>query len=146
MENPQSIKNKEIFKDFISTLWEKRELDQALNFLADDISYYGVRNEFHGKENYRKMLEGYLSTFHDVSVDMVDMVSENNKLYLRGSLKGIMDGEFEGIKATNKKVSVNFFNEVEVENGKIKNDWDLIDELGLMQQLGMELRPSITVS
>ena len=82
-----------------------------------------------------------MSTFHDVTLDIVDMVSENNKLYVRGSVTGIVDGDFEGIKATNKKVSFKFFDEVEFEEGKIKNDWDLLDELGLMQQLGMELKP-----
>lgn len=141
METPQSIKNKKIFKDFMNALWEKRDLELALNYVAEDISYYGVRNEFHGKENYRNMLKGFLSTFHDVTVDIVDMVSENDKLYLRGSFTGTLDGDFEGIKATNKKVSFKVFDEVEFEEGKIKNDWDLLDELGLMQQLGMELKP-----
>ena len=56
METPQSIKNKKIFKDFNNVLWGKRDLDHALNYIADDISYYGVRNESHGKENYSKML------------------------------------------------------------------------------------------
>jgi len=141
METPLTIKNKEVVKDFTNALWVKRDLDLALNYLAEDINYYGVRNESHGKENYSKMLEGYLSIFNDVVIDIEDMVSEKNKVYYRGSLTGNLDGDFEGINVTNKKVSVKFFDEMEIEGGKIKNDWDILDELGLMQQLGMELRP-----
>lgn len=141
METPLSIKNKKVVKDFMNTLWVKRDLDTALNYLAEDINYYGVRNESHGKENYREMLKGYFSIFNDVVVDIEDMVSEKNKVYFRGSFTGTIDGNFEGIKVTNKKVSIKFFDELEIEEGKIKNDWDLMDDLGLMQQLGMELKP-----
>ena len=141
METPLTIKNKEVVKDFTNALWVKRDLDLALKYLAEDINYYGVRNESHGKENLRKMLEGYLSLYNDVVIDIEDMISEKNKVYSRGSLTGILDGDFEGINVTNKKVSIKFFDEMEIEEGKIKNDWDILDELGLMQQLGMELRP-----
>ena len=109
METPLTIKNKEVVKDFMNALWVKRDLDIALNYLAEDINYYGVRNEFHGKENYSKMLESYLSLFNDVVIDIEDMVSEKNKVYYRGSLTGLLDGEFEGINVTNKKVSIKFF-------------------------------------
>ena len=139
METPLTIKNKEVVKDFMNALWVKRDLDIASNYLAEDINYYGVRSESHGKENYSKMLSGYLSLFSDVVIDIEDMISEKNKVYYRGSLTGILDGDFEGINVTNKKVSIKFFDEMEIEEGKIKNDWDLLDELGLMQQLGMEV-------
>ena len=139
METPITIKNKEVVKNFMNALWVKRDLDIAINYLAEDINYYGVRNESHGKENYSKMLSGYLSLFSDVVIDIEDMISEKNKVYSRGSLTGILDGDFEGINVTNKKVSIKFFDEMEIEEGKIKNDWDLLDELGLMQQLGMEV-------
>ena len=139
METPLTIKNKQVVKDFMNALWVKRDLDIAINYLAEDINYYGVRSESHGKENYSKMLSGYLSLFSDVVIDIEDMISEKNKVYYRGSLTGILDGDFEGINVTNKKVSIKFFDEMEIEEGKIKNDWDLLDELGLMQQLGMEV-------
>ena len=141
METPLSIKNKKVVNDFMNALWVKRDLDIALNYLAEDINYYGVRNESHGKENYSKMLADYLSLFNDVVIDIEDMVSEKNKVYFRGSLTGILDGDFEGINVTNKKVSIKVFDEMEIEGGKIKNDWDILDDLGLMQQLGMELKP-----
>jgi predicted ester cyclase len=141
METPLTIKNKEVVKDFINALWVKRDLDIVRNYLAEDINYYGVRSESHGKEKYSKMLEGYLSLFSDVVIDIEDIISEKNKVYSRGSLTGILDGDFEGIKVSNKKVSFKFFDEMEIEDGKIKNDWDILDDLGLMQQLGMELRP-----
>lgn len=141
METPLPTKNKEVVKDFFNALWIKRDLEFALSFLAEDINYYGVRNKSHGKENYIKMLKEYLSLFNDVVVDIEDMVSEKNKVYFRGSFTGIIDGDFEGIKVANKKVSFKFFDEMEIEEGKIINDWDLLDDLGLMMQLGMELKP-----
>ena len=137
----QTTKNKEIIKDFLNAIWINRDLDRALSFVANDVRYHGVRNEFQGKENYGKMINGYLSVFDEVTIDIEDMVAEKNKVYFRATFSGIHNGEFEGILPTHKKVKFALFNEMEFEEGKIKADWDMMDELGLMQQLGMELKP-----
>lgn len=135
----QGAKNKETIQNFMNAIWVKNDLNLALTYVTEDVNYHGVRSEIHGKENYGKMIEGHMTSFKNVTVDLEDMVSENNKVYFRGNLTGIHEGDFEGIKATHKKVKINFFDEMEIEGGKIKNDWDLVDELGLMQQLGIEV-------
>lgn len=135
----QTTKNKEIIKDFFNAIWINRDLDLALSFVADDVRYYGVRNEFQGKETYGEMIKGYLSVFDEVTIDIEDMVAEKNKVFFRATFSGIHNGEFEGILPSHKKVKFQVFNEIEIREGKIIADWDMLDELGLMQQLGMEL-------
>lgn len=135
----QAIKNKEVITNFMDATWKKRNLDLALTYVADDVSYYGVRNEFHGKDKYAEMVKGYLSVFKDVNITYEDWLFDHNRVFFRAIFTGFHYGEFEGIPPTNKKVTFNFFNELEIENGKIKSDWDIIDELGLMQQFGLEL-------
>lgn len=135
----QTTKNKEIIKDFLNAIWINRDVDMALSFVAKDVNYHGVRVEFHGKEKYGEMIKGYLSVFDEVSIDIEEIVAEKNKVFLRATFSGIHNGEFEGILPTHKKIIFKLFNEFEIKEGKIKADWDMLDELGLMQQLGMQL-------
>jgi predicted ester cyclase len=85
------------------------------------------------------MIKAYLNAFDDVTINIEDIVTENSKVFYRGTFTGIHKGAFEGILPTLKKISIKVFNEIEIEDGKIIHDWDLVDELGLMQQLDMEL-------
>ena len=85
------------------------------------------------------MIKAYISAFDEVKITIEDMVAEKTKVFFRSTFTGIHKGAFEGILPTHKKISIKVFNEMEIEDGKIIHDWDLVDELGLMQQLDMEL-------
>ena len=135
----QSKKHKKVILNFLNAVWVDRDLDLALSYVDDDVQYIGVRNEFQGKVHYKEMVAGYLSVFEKVTIDYEDWVSENNKIFMKATFSGIHSGTFEGIPPTHKRISFKLFNLFEISNGKIKSDWDILDELGLMQQLGMEL-------
>ena len=135
----QPLKNKKIIQDFMNAIWVKRDMELALNYVAKNVQYHGVRNEFHGKEHYKEMIKAYISAFDEVKITIEDMVAEKTKVFFRSTFTGIHKGAFEGILPTHKKISIKVFNEMEIEDGKIIHDWDLVDELGLMQQLDMEL-------
>jgi len=138
METPE-IKNKAVITNFMNATWKQRDLDLALTYVADDVSYYGVRNEFHGKDKYAEMVGEYMRVFDHVTIEFHDWMFENNKVFFRATFTGNHYGEFEGIPPTNKKITFKLFNLMEIVDGKISGDWDMYDELGLMQQMGLEL-------
>jgi predicted ester cyclase len=47
----------------------------------------------------------------------------------------------EGIPPTGKTVTMSMFTIFRLVDGKIAEEWEIFDELGLMTQLGMELKP-----
>lgn len=66
-----------------------------------------------------------------------EMISEGNKVFVRGRLKGTHENEFNGIPSTNKKVDFPFSIRYVIENGKISDHWMIADQMILMEQLGV---------
>ena len=60
-----------------------------------------------------------------------------NKLVKHWNFKGTHTGRFFGIPATNKKVDIDGVTLVRMENGKIAEERDFLDNLEFMQQLGL---------
>jgi predicted ester cyclase len=56
-------------------------------------------------------------------------------------MNGTHKGEFDGIPPTEKVFTISAFTVFRLVDGKIVEEWEGFDELGLMHQLGMELRP-----
>ena len=57
------------------------------------------------------------------------------------TLTGTHEGGFQGIAATGKKIEVRGLQIGRFENGQIVERWGSSDELGILQQLGAELKP-----
>ncbi len=88
--------------------------------------------------------KGYLSVVHwmrkgfsDVQWHITDMVADDDKVAVKWDLTGTHDGDFMGIKPTNKKISVcvmNFyyFNK----DGKVTNDVAAEGMTGILRGIG----------
>ena len=57
----------------------------------------------------------------------------------RVSISGTHNGEFDGLPPTENVFTVSTFSVFRLVDGKIVEEWEVLDELGLMHQLGMEL-------
>ena len=84
----------------------------------------------------------YLSALHDTEVSIDELIAEGDKVMSRVSVRCTHKGEFEELPPTGKKLTVNAFTVFRLVDGKIAEEWELQDELGMMHQLGMELRPT----
>ena len=67
------------------------------------------------------------------------IVAENNLVvvFLNGS--GTQKGEFQGMPPTNKKINIRSADLYRIENEKIVEHWDVVDQLNLLQQTGATL-------
>jgi predicted ester cyclase len=59
----------------------------------------------------------------------------------RGVFTGTHQGEFMGVPATGKQVTVQFMDLWRLENGQAVENWVRLDMLGLMTQLGIVALP-----
>jgi len=65
-----------------------------------------------------------------------DLIAEADKVVDRWTQTMPHSGEFKGIPATGKQVTVTGINIVRIADGKIVELWHREDALGLLQQLG----------
>ena len=88
--------------------------------------------------------KGYLSVVHwmrqgfsDVQWKLEEMVAAEDKVAVRWTLTGTHDGDFLGIKATGKKISVCVMNFYYFdEDGKIINDIAAEGMIGILRGIG----------
>lgn len=85
-------------------------------------------------------LAGHIAFFDSVfpkyEIFADEMTAEGNRVVVRARLKGVHEGEFNGILPTHRTVEFPFVISYEIENGKIVHHWLLADSMALMEQLG----------
>ena len=74
--------------------------------------------------------------FPDLNITLDDVFSSGDKVAYRMTIKGTHKAELMGIPATNKAVTIGSIGIARVSGGKIVEEWENFDELGMMQQLG----------
>lgn len=89
-----------------------------------------------GREGVKYAVTFFRKAFPDFRMTIDDMIAEGDKVMARFTCSGTHKGELMGIPPTNKPVKVEVIDILRIAGGKIVERWGLIDNMGLMQQLG----------
>ena len=114
--------------------------------LADD---FVERNEVPGipptKAGVIQYFQMLLAAFPDFRMDVEDVIASSDKAVARVRVTGTHKGEFMGIPATEKSAAVNLIDITRFgDDGLAHEHWGVVDQLALMQQLGLILaRPPV---
>ena len=116
----------------------KRKLDKFndTNFTKNVVMHASPADVV-GIDSARAYYANYLTGFSDITFTIKDVFGMGNKLVKHWNFKGTHTGTFFGIPATNKKVDIDGVTLVRMENGKIAEERDFLDNLEFMQQLGL---------
>ena len=74
--------------------------------------------------------------FPDIRFTIEDMVAEGDKVVYRASARGTHKGEFMGIAPTGKQITLTSIVISRIANGKFQEDWESLDGIYVLQQLG----------
>ena len=66
-----------------------------------------------------------------------EMTAEGNRVVVRARMKGVHEGEFNGILPTHRKIDFPFVVSYDIENGRIVHHWIIADQMALMEQMGV---------
>jgi steroid delta-isomerase-like uncharacterized protein len=97
-----------------------------------------------GREGAKQFAAMMRSAFPDLHLTIEDMISEGDKVVMRSTWSGTHEGEFMGIPATGRRVTVSAIDISRVADGRMVEHWEQSDALGLMQQLGVVPPPEQT--
>lgn len=95
-----------------------------------------VVNEYVEDAELKHHIELFEAAFPNYELIADDIVAEADKVAVRATFRGTHKGEFFGIPATGKEVSVSLMLIYRIAGGKIVEHWVNADQLSLMQQLG----------
>ena len=132
--------NKEVVRRYFELMDEGNPA--FLDLLSEDyVAYFPGGVDFKGRENIRKMVDDYFTAFPDLTHSFSDFVAEGDKVVIRYGDGGTHQGVFNGIPATGAEIKVTAIGIFRLKDGKMVEGWIEGDFLGMMMQLGMELKP-----
>lgn len=114
------------------------ELDALDDLVASDyVEHDAVPGQLPGIEALKQVASQSLAAFPDVRFVVEDIIAEGNKVVARYTMHGTHQAELVGIPPTGKQITVSGIDIVRFVDGKVKERWGNLDELGMMQQLGL---------
>lgn len=129
--------NKIIIRHYVEDVWGKGDFAAEQALIAMNVVDHNPLPGFaSGLEGHHQVLAMFLNAF-DGQMTLEDVIAEGDKVVDRWTFQGTHRGEFFGIPATGKQVTLTGMDISRIENRQIVEFWHQEDTLGLMQQLGV---------
>ena len=138
-----SEKNKALVRRGIDEVWNGGNRTAVDELVSADFVVHASRpgNEIHGREGVAAYFASLRTAFPDLQFTVEDSIAEDDRVVTRWSARGTHRGEFQGIAPTDKPVTVNGIDIDRIAGDQVIECWMQLDELGLLQQLGVIRTP-----
>ena len=127
--------NKAIVRRVFEAINEKNwaVLDDVI---STDCLFHGPWGEEKVPQLIKRIALMMYDAFPDHHFTIEDMIVEGNKVVTRATARGTHKSDFMGIAPTGKQFTMTGIWIYYIADGKIIEDWEVLDQLGMMQQLG----------
>jgi predicted ester cyclase len=130
--------NKAAFRAIPEKLINTKTLEAADQYFgAEFVDHAAPPGSPAGIAGFKSFFGALTIAFPDLRYTVEDLIAEGEQVVGRMSVRGTMKGDFQGMKATGKTA---FWTEIHIgrfANGKVVEHWATIDQLGMLQQLGL---------
>ena len=106
------------------------------------VSYTHFPEPFRNPESFKDMLADTHRSFPDLSIEVDDLVSDGTRVVVHWTYRGtFQQGEMFGVQAAGQPVEVVGVTMYRIEDGEVKSERGIVDNLSLMMQLGARPTP-----
>jgi len=117
--------------------FNNKRVDECILFYATNHEVKSKQSE-KGRDGIQKFLEGLHQTWPDIQITVEHSVAEDNWVMGRSVATATHSQVVLGIQPTYKKITATFWDlHLFDEDGLIIETWNLIDNLAIMQQIGL---------
>lgn len=118
-------------------VWSEGNLDVLSELMASDIGGQlpGIP-ELRTREDYKEAVQTYRAAFPDFDVEVTEIVSTDDVVTIRYTVRGTHEGELMGIAPTGTEVEMNGSAIIHLEDGRVVEEWNYGDMISLLQQVG----------
>ena len=88
-------------------------------------------------EGFKQLVNVFASGFPESYFDFDNEFAVEDKVVTRWTYRAVHSGEFQGLPPTGKQVAMTGITILHIAGGKIVEHWVELDQLGLLQQLGV---------
>ena len=122
-----------------------QDLEAHHDYWTDNMIWHGPPGfgDIHGIEGFKyDVLKPFYKTFPDYHVKDEIQIANGNWVAATGILTGTPQDEWLGVPANGKPIVMRYSDFWRVENGKLAENWVMVDNLGVMLQLaGRDTKP-----
>lgn len=90
-----------------------------------------------GRVGLKQLIASYRTGFPDLDCTIEHEINEGNRSAVLWTMRGTHSGLFLGNPPTGRRIVVQGVIFVRAETGRIIEDWILVDQMGILQQLGI---------
>ena len=137
-EEPKTIEetNKEFIQAYTDDFWNTHNIAAFEKYFTTDLIVHFAAGD-QNTEQYKGICQAYFTSFPDLQITTDDLVAEGNKVTKVWTANSTHQEEFMGIPATGNIIVVKGIEVFRIADGKIAEIWASMDNLGMMQQLGV---------
>lgn len=134
---------KQLMIRFVDELWNDRRLDVADAIFAENCVTHQLQSGAEadavprGPQVIKEHVASWIASFPDLRFHVEQMLSEGDRVMMQLLMEGTHRGAWLGIPPTGKKLQIRMFTVHRIVQGKIVEDWVLVESLGVLQQLGV---------
>ena len=115
----------------------KKFIKEYLNAISGQPKTEELMEQYVADPSLKEHMRFFEKAFPGYELIAEDMVAEDNKVAVRAVVRGLHQGDFQGIMPTGFSVNISVMLIYMIENKKIVDFWMVADQLALMQQLGI---------
>ncbi|MBB6430095.1 ester cyclase [Algisphaera agarilytica] len=132
-----NTKAQDIVRELIERGINQNDLSAVDDLVHPDYRYRTPTESLQGPEQLKTIFTGYREAFPDLEVIIDQQFAEGGKVCTRLTLCGTHLGAFQGEPGTGRRMEVQGVVISRVVDERIMEEWELMDELALVSQLGL---------
>ena len=129
--------NRRAMLRFVDEFVNRGDASALDDLIHSDYVYRSPGEELRGSDGLAALFAGYRSAFPDFALQIDDLVVTDDATVMSFTLTGTHRGDLLGISATGRRVNVNGMVRSRFRDGKITEDWEILDQFSLFEQLGV---------
>lgn len=131
-----SEKNVELLRTLLGKAMNENDTSQVDALVAPAYVNHDAPVPVRGPEGFKQLVGMFRTAFPDLRVVVEDTFADGDLVGSRGAITGTHGGEFMGVPATGRPVSIRYIDLWRIADGRFTETWVQMDALGLMQQIG----------
>lgn len=122
---------------FIEEAFNKGNLSIIDEIVHPDYRYRSPGSEMNGIAELKSFISDFRKGFPDLNLKIDEQIIDRDKACTCFTLTGTHMEAFMGVPATKQQVEVHGIVVSRFQDNKIVEDWEVLDQLGLLTQLGV---------
>lgn len=128
--------NKQLLARYVREVWDEGDLEALERFLSPDFKrHVSPTLPPLDRNGQIQRLRGFRSAFPDITLEVEDVVTGDDRVAFRSTIRGTHSGPLAGMAATENQITLALVDIVRIEDGLFAEQWGGPDMADLFRQL-----------